>query len=449
MLFSAPCCRRISRFRICYKGFSICCPYLSLGSLGHNAKGEYSIQEDVRESSSGSSLNSEEVPLKRPHPTNPMEVLSRIFSVNKRAVMQHHELISCLACGDEDASAEVAAILARTVKKELSARSVSRNVNSSTNGDLPTVGKDTLEEVTEKLASELRGNDQSGSDDASVGEMSNAKQPELWTSPDALRLVVIETLFETEEDAVEKGELLRSVVGSPPKSKDLAMEILDRYLSEEGDKWRAQKHQIASVVLHAAKSCGITPLDLHACETTMLHFRSRDELNPMKHVNLVIRGEVPSTLDSRNPERTELLEKEIERELESLKVQMSAQGYPLSPLEEKMALYELRRSKTVMRYSVGIHHDLQKAFDTSKTVKKIISFDSSSGVDKGMNTKNGSEFFVSHAIQMLNEPDEYNSFRKANSMRFKDDHDISLLETPVIPFTFMLKCCLWFDVSSK
>lgn len=433
MPFFAQYCRRSacsiirsSRIR-CSRAFST----LSVNNI--NNSNDTSEQSFEASNSYQKHLNSEGTPMNLPD-TNPMEILSRVFGSNKHAVLQHRELITCLANGDETGAVEVAAILARTIKKAIAS---SETPNGSTDKDLPVVDNDAIEATSEKLASFLK-NKTSASGDLPPGGLDSSDRMEPWSSPDALRLIVVETLFETEAEDSEEERTA---------NEDLAMEVLDRYLVEEADKWRAQKNQIASVVLHAAKSCGVTPLDLHACENSMLRFRQTGELNPMKHVNLVIRGEIPSALDARNPERSKLLEKEIERDMERLKTQMNAQGNPLNALEEKMALYELRRSKTVMRYSVGIHHDLRKAFDTSKAVRKIMSLHSSSGaqISKEVNT-NGSEFFISHAIKMLNEPEEYNSSTKTNSMYFTDELSISLLESPVIPFTFMLKCCLWFDV---
>lgn len=411
---------------------------------------------------------------------NPMELLHKIFQSNKQAVVQHRELLICLAEGDIDGAGATAAALARSVKQSLTSASKSPppQQEESPLADTPFRKPDAeiLGVTTDKIAETLikwKSNAMNGGSvdmmqrsstatTASTTSSSTSKshgdsmQASVapWNTVASLRAVVLETLFET----VDTGDSVGSscAQGRLPKEshspliykedRAQAEKVLNQYLSEEGEKWKMQKHLIVSILLDLAKSMGLTPLDLHACEETGTSAfssatKKETSLNPLKHTNLVVRGEMPDWIDIGVNGKEALVERECQKELNALKEQiLLSGGIPMKPAEEEMALYELRRTKTVLRYSVGIHRDLQHAFNKSENVKQFIQRTHRKTADP---LPSGAQYFVSQAIQLLNSDSHKKFIHRTNTKQMGSSISI---ETPVIPFTFMLKCCLWFEL---
>lgn len=401
---------------------------------------------------------------------NPMEILHQIFHRNKQAVLQHRELLICLAEGDVDGAGATAAALTRTIKKSL-LETVKPADSMAESSALPEClfrrpDDDALRVTTDKIADTLMKNNSnpihdenlekcknSAPDEDSVHAIPAAAAP--WNVVSSLRAVVLETLFETvdPEDPMDSSMAHSRGWGaghSSPTSTGYvsrAEEILNQYLSEEGEKWKEQKHLIASILLDLVKSMELTPLDLHACEETepvgeLNRIKKEAPLNPLKHANLVVRGELPDFgVNGNRNESAMVIETECQKELEELKKKIVSNGAaPMTPVEEEMALYELRRCKTVIRYSVGIHRDLQRAFNKSKNVSRFIEQNHKNSCQP---LPTGAEYFVSQAIHLLNSDAHKEILHRIKGN--KTESSISI-ETPVIPFTFMLKCCLWFEV---
>lgn len=356
--------------------------------------------------------------------SDPMQRLSRVLLNSKHALFQHRELIKCLSEGDAERAADVAAALAQIVKNFTVS---SNDTQSSVTKNLPFCNSDTVVKSMEKLSSFLESTPNHMNDDVSEEKCGDIEKS--WHSADSLRITVLESVFETLDPDDS------SSLDTPDESNvKMDMEILDRYLLEQANEWKLQKKHLGLAILKASKSIGLTPADLHAHETSPVPISNKEKLKPLKHVNVVVRGEVPETCINRLDRESNEFEGECLKSLQALKKRMELQGSPLSEIEEKMALFELLRSKTSMRYSVGIHHSVQRALDESKAVKRHM-------LSSESKCKTGSEYFVSTAIQLLNQDSE---------TRAQEDEeksfDLAVIEKPVIPFTFMLKCCLWFEI---
>lgn len=423
--------------------------------------------EAVRFISRASDSSVEEKPSRlAPERKNPMEVLHRVFQSSPKALHQHRELMICLAEGDVDGARFTAAALAKTIIQcvpPLSEKSIPKDEGLSDREQ--TIFKKSNEEMlrvgVEKITNSIPGSTLNSLDGETLEEVKNVSCSEAhmgtsapWNSTTSLRAVVLETLFETPDtegvfpssstsmDA--SGTICSPLTSASGKAQ--AEVILNQYLSEEEQRWKNQKHVIVSIVLDLAKSIGLTPLDLHACEKNAPRgdsalSKKEDSFNPLTHTNFVIRGEIPDWKDSQVSEKVRLIDKECQKELETIKKRILGDGgEPIKPEEEEMALYELYRTKTVVRYSVGIHRDLQAALNTSKNVKQFLELSYANSLEP---IPTGAEYFASQAIRLLNS-DSYKEILHKISV---DTLEPSIsVETPVIPFTFMLKCCLWFEL---
>lgn len=401
-----------------------------------------------------------------PEKKNPMEVLHGVFQNSPKALHQHRELMICLAEGDVDGAKFTAAALARTINQFIlppSEKSIpkEKGLDEREKAIFEKSSEEMLRVGIEKIESSIPGSTLNSLNDETLEKVKNVSYSEAqmratapWNSTTSLRAVVLETLFETADTEVEVPSSSTPMnawgaVSSPltiASGKTQAEGILNQYLSEEEQRWKNQKHLIVSVVLELAKSVGLTPLDLHACEKSAPRGDSvlpkkEDSFNPLAHANFVIRGEIPDWKDSQISEKVGQFDKECQKELETIKERILADGgEPIKPEEEEMALYELRRTKTVIRYTVGIHRDLQTAFNTSKNVKQFLHLRYANSIEP---IPSGAEYFASQAIRLLNS-DSYKEILHKISV---DTLEPSIsVETPVIPFTFMLKCCLWFEL---
>lgn len=361
--------------------------------------------------------------------THPMEVLSTVFRQSKSAVLLHRELILHLVSGNSAGAAAAAEALAKTVK----------HVRDKNAGTATPVEKAVYDPPGDGMSPSPshKKNDHADAEERpeSDGLIQNEEEKQ-WHSPEALRIIILETTFECADDEHKPND---SSTESNSESENLA--ILDRFLKEDGERWNTQKHCLANILLRVAQCVGLRPMDVYSFEDNT---RPSEHFIPVRHANVVIRGEVPDTLQLQDPSKSQRVEEECMNKLRVLKQHMKDEGVVLTPLEERMALYEIRRAKTMMRYSVGIKRDLQRALDCSTTVKERMT-------QWGTLESSPSAFFVGEVIRVLNAFTGENSNNdgdecsRASHVTSLTSEEIGIIEKPVVPFTFMIKCCLWFD----
>lgn len=339
-----------------------------------------------------------------------MEALTRVFTEDRVAARHHRELLCFLASGESDAAAKEASALAERIKQFQGAHQ-------------PPGTQDVDEEAKPVVEEEVQVSDE---------------ETPLTESAECLRIVLLESLFETVDAEDNDSSLVLS------SSEASNFELLDKYLKEEDEQWKAQRHLLTSTVLRVAKALRLQPQDLLSTEGIIRS--TQVGLNPVRHANVVIRCEVPPFLDYRDRVRSAKLEAQCEEQIKHLKSLMIEKGTPLSEADEALAIQDLRRSKTVMRYSIGIHQSLQAALNNSKGVRRSLEEFKQMGPEEV--PESGAEFFVSQSIRLLNSFSE-TSPPTTTLVEALGDAEKLVMEKPVIPFTFMLKCCLWFDVAEE
>lgn len=391
---------------------------------------------------------------------NPMEVLSRVFQEHPPALRLHRELTIRLAAGDADAAADLAATLAESVvrvqanwgkkdgKDDPTREPTSRGdanlgeeppltatldviANATTATQRALLDRATSQEFLDAVHCPVSPTDAASGQEFATGDES--ERP-FWRSTNALSVTLLESAFEADG---EVGNALTTAGSTLLDQEQQHVAVLAEYLNRDEQRWQAQKNAVAKILLDVARELGLTPEDLHASEETTV----RPTLNPLQHSNLVVRAEVPTMALAAN----ETTEARIDEELSLLRKRMESQGTPMSPTEETMARYELQMVNTTMRYIVGIHRDLQTALDQSPAVLQAMR---ATGCDERVR---GSGFFVQRAMEELHRtPDQVTSASKAKGNLSVERVVIAEnLMTPVVPYTYMLKCCLWFDVTTS
>ncbi|KEG09659.1 hypothetical protein DQ04_04851010 [Trypanosoma grayi] len=394
---------------------------------------------------------------------DPMATLTGVFRSHPSALRLHRELTICIANGDAEGAADVASVLAQTVRRVVqqskedadttgknTTPDLSIGASSSTSGEyVPEVGPDDIELSVEQTRRSMLAKNGDKAAEAFIedcgrsacgAEIESPVSVELpfWKQPSALRVTLLETAFEMtlpNGDHVENP--LNSLSAQAEQHEKERMSLLDEYLTREKARWEAQKKGIGRVLLSTAQRLGITPEDLHSAlheggNTRAVNHDGR--LHVLKHCNLIVRGEAP--------EMMELLEKGANgdvgavaaEEFEVLVRRMESSGAPLSPSEKEMALFELVMTKSKMRYVVGLHRELQLALDGSEPLRKLAS--------QNVVSSSGSEVFVQKAIEALNKVAPNGTETRAEEVEL-----IEAVSTPVLPFTFMLKMCFWFDTT--
>ncbi|KAL7706482.1 hypothetical protein N2W54_006383 [Lotmaria passim] len=360
--------------------------------------------------------------------------------------------------------------------------------------DLPTPSADDVEEALEKTREAVlqrrlpappsaqfnaeESHDRSGKPDEQLRRLP------FWRDPQCLCVTVLESVFEMDVPDGEAQDSLSAAGNRAANCEAQQVRILETYLEKEAARWKAQKAAIAKIVLDVARRLQITPEDLQSAEgfSSASAVASGGEgnhgstesgegrrLNVLRHNNLVIRGEVPAAAAaaaSSSSSSTESSDQhganDVDAQLAALGERMSSLGTPLTPEEVQMARFELQMSQSKMRYVVGVHRDLQLALDNRVSAKQAIHKHAASlppaaaaaaaADDTASSSATGTQLFIDEVIRALNEGSEAFSARATAheaSLTVEDVSARQVAETPVVPFTFMLKCCLWFDTTPR
>ncbi|CAJ1036012.1 hypothetical protein, conserved [Leishmania lindenbergi] len=403
---------------------------------------------------------------------HPMELLSSVFQHHPSALRLHRELTIALADGDSARAADLASVLASTVQRVVAAQEAgpsdvaaspkgSENAKHVYQSDIPRAGLEDIEEAVEKTrqsllhqATVLKGTSvvsDAVADAVPPGPTSAERPLSFWRDPEQLCVTVLESTFETEVLGGESQDTLTPAGNRAAEHEAEQVRILDAYLEKEAARWKAQKAAIAKIVLDVARALRLTPEDLQSFEGT---FASASEsaaaqagerkLNVLRHSNLVIRGEMPSSASPTSSSET--LTVGVAAELRALEERMSSLGQPLTPSELCMARYEIQMRKSKMRYVVGVHKELQLALDHSAALQRLLTQKRTPEVT----FSTGMEVFMAEVIRALNEgADAYSASVTAagTQLTVNDINAREAVETPVLPFTFMLKCSLWFTTA--
>lgn len=397
---------------------------------------------------------------------DPMARLTNIFRAYPSCLRLHRQLTMSLAEGDGERAADLAALLADTIKRvgnqeeergqeagdpspPLTAPHPSEGRKESLVQDnVPAVGPENVEFALEKTRHSLLARHAENVADAFI-ECENATAPvtgsdpkasvalPFWKQPSALRVTLLEASFElTLPDGLDADSPLSQESTEAEKHEEKQMALLDEYLTREKKRWETQKGAIGRVVLTTAQRLGLTPEDLHGAleekgGTTRDTTGQDGRLRLLKHCNLVVRGEVPEValFDKRAAGDVRAA---AEEELEALARRMEQRGLPLTPKDREMALFELVMTKSKMRYVFGLHRELQIALNASEALQRLAAQEKVSS---------GSEVFFQRVVEGLNKVAPDGTEKSAEDVELVD-----VLSTPVLPFTFMLKMCLWFDI---
>lgn len=428
-----------------------------------------------------------------------MEVLSGVFQQHPSALRLHRNLVISLARGDAESAADLAAALAQQVQRVLrsnteaseavveaaasTAESPAVNASGEVGQDQPptalaedveeAIGKareaalqslspDDLVSMTPAEDSRNDSGDSSSPPTVTETNSSSANDVPFWQSSESLSITLLESAFETVLPGDEDGAHPLSEAGRRAAEHEAQqVAILEQYLTNEADRWKAQKNAVAKTVLDVARTLQLTPADLQAGEgagktgtatsESAEAPQSSSRLNVLKHFNLVVRGEVPEVVVADADAASDA----VAEELAVLKERMVQMNTPLSPQEEAMARYELLMSATRMRYVVGVHRDLQLALEHSAGLQRAMK---AAGVPA---STSASTFFVDEVMKALHrDPDTLTAVNRAAALAEEKGQGVGqqtavsvaeveavrALATPVLPFTFLLKCCLWFDI---
>lgn len=351
--------------------------------------------------------------VRRP-PRETMARLDALMRAHPQLLAMHRELTLAIASGCAKDAADVAETLAAAVARHNAAMdSLSAEVGPSTSqlpqdalsGSYPPCTDETLSHSLQKIA------DLADSDSAPIAAASSG--PQASTIPDsstALTITILETSFELADentDALAGGASCDNIAHSPEA-------VLDKYLTEEAQRWKRQKHVIAKIVLDVARRVGLTPRRVHYEDSREHQSSSTGALNPLRHANVIVRADVSSAQAGVD------VKKECEAELDELVASMARRGAPpLSDEDKRIALAEMEVARATLRYSVGLLRDLQVALDADGGSPPL------------------SEIFQKELIRALNP-------RSSDGLEL-DEESRAALAAPVIPFNFMLKACLWYD----
>ncbi|RNF05147.1 hypothetical protein TraAM80_04707 [Trypanosoma rangeli] len=396
---------------------------------------------------------------------DPMTTLTDVFKAHPSALRLHRELTICLSNGEAKRAADLASVLAETVKRVC--KQMREGTEEKTEGTplstpvgpsettaandvkeyaLP-VGPEDIEfstEATRRYVLDKHSDDSAEafikaerehprSGDSGIPVCGN---PPFWKQPSALRVTLLETSFEmtlTDGEDAENPLCPRSTEVEEHEKNRMA--LLDEYLTREKKRWELQKGAIGRAVLTTAQTLGLTPEHLHSAlgeKSGTTHIAGQDgRFSVLKHCNLIIRGEAPE-VELMAKEAAGRVRAAAEEELEVLASRMERRGLPLTPQERELALFELVLTKSKMRYVVGLHRELQVALDACEALRREAS---------QQRIFSGSEFFTQKVVEKLNKVAPDDSETSAEDVEL-----IEILSAPVLPFTFMLKMCLWFDV---
>ncbi|CCW67009.1 unnamed protein product [Phytomonas sp. Hart1] len=408
--------------------------------------------------------------------SNPMQFLTRVFQTHPTALCLHRQLTIALANGDAEGAADLASILAQTIRRvhhdekpNLSpVPSMESGRQAGTSFEqaeaLPPPSPDDLNEAMGAAEGELKRqfllHDLQQSQrhptglDPNIRSSSRPRQL-FWRSPNSLCITTIESIYEAAAPKDGEDSPLTTAGDRTIVKEGQEMAILDQYLTKNASQLAAQKEALTKTVLEVAQALGLTPEDLHAAEGASLDDRltqtysprqahDTSSLNALRHCNLVIRAEAPDMeIEKDNSE----FYAKVSEEVSILKKRICESGAPFSDIEEKMATYELMMVHTTMRYVVGIHRDMQVALDHSAEVEKCMQ-------KSGADTKKGSSFFIQKVMQALHiAPDQFTNLEGdvtgAAQPSVEQFERTKVIQRPVIPYTYMLKCCLWFNIPSE
>ncbi|GET93214.1 hypothetical protein, conserved [Leishmania tarentolae] len=435
--------------------------------LGSAASSEKPLRTPSTDTTSGSGGTAS-----RQVSRHPMELLSSVFERHPPALRLHRELTIALANGDAASAADLASVLATTVQRVVAEQEADSNavatspdrrasVEHSSQSDIPTAGLTDVEEAVEKTRQALfhqvktqTTNNEFGVTDAGAtfsAPGTAERSIPFWRDPERLCVTVLESTFETEVVGGEFQDTLTAAGNQAAQHEAVQLSILEAYLEKEATRWKAQKSAIAKIVLDVIRSLGLTPEDLQSFEGISSSTGAdvgaavgERKLNVLRHSNLVIRGEIPSSTLSKSA--SENVVGDVEAELLALEERMRSLGHPLTEAEARMARYELQMSKSKMRYVVGVHKELQLALDHSPALQATLK--EKSTPETTFST--GTGMFMAEVIRALNEgTDAYSSSltEADRKLTVSNVRAREAVETPVLPFTFMLKCSLWFTTA--
>lgn len=320
-------------------------------------------------------------------PNHPMAKFNTLLTTNKGAAVLYKELLTSITSGDVDGSREVAALLAQHALK-MNEGKVTPPAPAADDAAAPTPSRpasledaipfsdDSILHAAEKLRA--AGHD----DEGGVGQVSAPQ-----ADSDALRIIIIDSNFEMEEDDDVEGKI-----------SDTQMAVLDEYLRTDEASWKTQKRAISAKVLEAAKEVGISPAILVASPDIAKKAGESTTMSPFKECNVVVRCEVPTKLADGGADAA------ITARLKEMR---EAGGSEWTDEADAIARREMELSTMSVRYKVGIHNSLESALGHDLCAK-----------------------FVEGAMKRLN------------------DSEDSILSQPTMPFTFLMRTCLWFDLEA-
>lgn len=376
-----------------------------------------------------------------------------VFQSHPSALGLHRALMTALAAGNAEEAADTASALAKTVKRVL-ARHKEKRTSDGGDADteeeaaqLPPISQEDVAGVVDATQrAVLRGHTSDcGPSVAAVPSEAREGDRSFWLSPESLCVTLLESAFETElpEDGAAESADLTEAGNRALVHEERQLSYLDECLGREQERWKAQKNAIAKTVLDVARSLGLTPIDLHAAERES-HPGTQGKLNALHHVNVVVRGEVPSFGDAASADSA--LSQKLEEEVTVLKERMASRyGKVLTREEEAMARYELMLANTTMRYVVGLHREVQLALEQSTAVTRAR--EAAAKEPGGDVSATNVAFFLQKVMEALHR--QPSPGREAGQTGGTSEVAEGLLTKPVLPFTFMLKCCLWFAVPEE
>lgn len=341
-----------------------------------------------------------------------MKFLDSYMKNHKHALSLHRTLMLALAQGNAEEASEVAGALASAIRRHRQSledpQAPHSGSTSQPTADLPPFNIDAVEPAMQRTIEGVVPSSSSSNSDTVRSSRDNGEDLKApWNSSANLTITLLESSYETtapDEEGDGEGQQHK-------EERDLA--LLDEYLLKEAARWKAQKHAVAKAVLEAARRVGITPLQLHAGEGAASS-SSSSSLNPLRHCNVIIRGEVP---DPDGPD--------IDTELQELEVHLQTK---LDDKARDIARMELLLSRRYVRYVVGLHRTLSTAIDAAAPEA------SSTGTD-GDASLPPTKALTDEIMRVLNQVPSG-----------AEDVVHTTIAVPVIPFTFMLKLCLWYEV---
>jgi hypothetical protein len=317
-------------------------------------------------------------------PNHPMARFNALLTTNKGAAVLYKELLTSITSGDVDGSKEVAALLAQHAQK-MNASATEASAPGPTDDAPPSAEPSRLASLDDAIPFSDESILHAAEKLRGVGQ---GEESPLVAQADAsaLRIIIIDSNFEMDEDEEVEG-----------KAADTQMAVLDEYLRTDDAKWKTQKRAVSAMVLEAAKAAGVTPAMLIASPPSSNKSPGEStSMSPFKECNVVVRCEVPANIEGSDAAVA------INKRLKEMR---EAGGAEWTDEADAIARREMELSTMVVRYKVGIHHSLEHALGHDMCAK-----------------------FVEGAMQRLNNSDD------------------AVLSQPTMPFTFLMRTCLWFDL---